>query len=58
MTGKVDLGSMFSFRNTDPLRSFVDVYRDELELIQQAEQLGFDTVWLTEHHFAPDGYSP
>ena len=58
MTGKVDLGLMFSFRNTDPRRSFVDVYRDELDLIVEAEQLGFDTVWLTEHHFAQDGYSP
>ncbi len=35
-----------------------DVYRDELQLIREAEALGFDTIWLTEHHFAADGYSP
>src|SRR4051794_14958837 len=54
----MNLGLMFSFRRTDTSRSFVDVYRDELRLIREAEQLGFDTVWLTEHHFAEDGYSP
>jgi alkanesulfonate monooxygenase SsuD/methylene tetrahydromethanopterin reductase-like flavin-dependent oxidoreductase (luciferase family) len=34
------------------------VYRDELDLITAAEAMGFDTIWLTEHHFADDGYSP
>ena len=54
-----DLGLMFSFRNPAAWRRpFADVYRDELELIVHAEELGFDTIWLTEHHFADDGYSP
>ena len=35
-----------------------DVYRGELDLITDAEELGFDTIWLTEHNFADDGYSP
>jgi alkanesulfonate monooxygenase SsuD/methylene tetrahydromethanopterin reductase-like flavin-dependent oxidoreductase (luciferase family) len=55
----LDVGVMVSFRN--PLqwrRPFPDVYRDELATVQYAEELGFDTVWLTEHHFADDGYSP
>src|SRR4051812_25202272 len=52
------LGLMFSFRRTDEKRSFVDVYRDELALVREAEELGFESVWLTEHHFARDGYSP
>ena len=39
-------------------RPFPDVYQDELALVQYAEALGFDTIWLTEHHFADDGYSP
>ena len=30
-----------------------------IEQIVYAEQLGFDTVWLPEHHFSPgDGYNP
>src|SRR4029450_1930794 len=28
-----------------------DVFRAELEQIEKAEQLGFDAVWLAEHHF-------
>jgi alkanesulfonate monooxygenase SsuD/methylene tetrahydromethanopterin reductase-like flavin-dependent oxidoreductase (luciferase family) len=58
MSKDVNLGLMFSFRRTDLRRSFAEVYRDELDLIRDAEHLGFDTVWLTEHHFAEDGYSP
>lgn len=55
----VDMGLMFSFRNPAAWRRpFVEVYRDELALIEYAEELGFDTIWLTEHHFADDGYSP
>ena len=55
----LDVGVMFSFRNPASWRRpFPDVYRDELALIEQAEALGYDTIWLTEHHFADDGYSP
>lgn len=59
MTKSVNTGVMLSFRNPPEWhRPFVDIYRDELRLAQRAEELGFDTVWLTEHHFAEDGYSP
>ena len=33
-------------------------YKDILAQIDLADTLGYDTVWLTEHHFAEDGYSP
>ncbi|MCC6435617.1 MAG: LLM class flavin-dependent oxidoreductase [Acidimicrobiales bacterium] len=56
---RLNMGAMFSFRNPARWRRpFPDVYRDELDLIVEAERLGFDTIWLTEHHFADDGYSP
>ena len=28
------------------------------QLAQAAERLGFDTVWLSEHHLTPDGMPP
>lgn len=54
-----DIGLMFAFRNPAPWRLPIqDVYRSELRLIESAEALGYDSVWLTEHHFADDAYSP
>lgn len=35
-----------------------DLYRDTLEQIELAETLGFDDIWLSEHHFTDDGYLP
>jgi alkanesulfonate monooxygenase SsuD/methylene tetrahydromethanopterin reductase-like flavin-dependent oxidoreductase (luciferase family) len=36
----------------------LEVYRDFIDDVVYAEQLGFDRVYATEHHFAPDGWSP
>ena len=33
-------------------------YRDFLEEAVLAEELGFDAVWASEHHFSPDAWSP
>lgn len=33
-------------------------YQYKLDVYVEAERLGFDTVWLTEHHFFPDGHMP
>jgi probable F420-dependent oxidoreductase len=41
----------------DP-RSDADLYRHALELAEEAERLGFDAYWLSEHHFVDDGYMP
>src|SRR4051794_12982260 len=41
----------------DP-RSEVELYRDAVDVAVLAEQLGFDSVWLSEHHFVDDGYMP
>jgi alkanesulfonate monooxygenase SsuD/methylene tetrahydromethanopterin reductase-like flavin-dependent oxidoreductase (luciferase family) len=35
-----------------------DLYRDHLEEAVLAEELGFDCVWVSEHHFSPDAWNP
>ena len=55
----IDCGFLFPFRNPHfQRRSWPDLYRDHLELCTYSETLGLDHVWLTEHHFIDDGYSP
>lgn len=39
-------------------RTFQREYRDCLELARLTEELGLDSVWVSEHHFAEDGYLP
>jgi len=55
----LDIGVLFMFRNPAFLRRpWPDIYQAELDLAVAAEQLGFGHVWLSEHHFVDDGYSP
>jgi alkanesulfonate monooxygenase SsuD/methylene tetrahydromethanopterin reductase-like flavin-dependent oxidoreductase (luciferase family) len=55
----IDCGFLFPFRNPEfAHRPWAEVYRDDLSLAVHTETLGFDHVWLTEHHFVDDGYSP
>jgi probable F420-dependent oxidoreductase len=39
-------------------RSFHREYRDTLDLVRLVEQVGLDGAWVSEHHFAADGYLP
>jgi Coenzyme F420-dependent N5,N10-methylene tetrahydromethanopterin reductase and related flavin-dependent oxidoreductases len=34
------------------------LYAEMLDEIRAAEELGFESAWLTEHHFLDDGYCP
>ncbi len=59
MSKPVNYGLWYDFRNPEPWREdFETFYADRLDQIAQAEALGFDSVWLTEHHFCDDGYTP
>jgi len=52
-------GFMEDFRNPVKWRRpFPEFYRQILDQIVRAEELGYDNVWLTEHHFTEDGYNP
>ncbi len=52
-------GFMEDFRNPVKWRRpFAELYEAILQQIQRAEELGYDHVWLTEHHFTEDGYNP
>jgi alkanesulfonate monooxygenase SsuD/methylene tetrahydromethanopterin reductase-like flavin-dependent oxidoreductase (luciferase family) len=39
-------------------RPLHELYRDHLEEAVLAEQLGFDNIWASEHHFSDDAWNP
>jgi len=55
----VEVGIYLDLRNPaawrqDPRR----LYSFTLELCEEAERLGIDSIWVTEHHMFDDGYLP
>ena len=55
----MQFGLVYDFRNPKRWgRPFPELYAEQLDQIAYAEQLGFDSVWITEHHFVEDGYTP
>ena len=53
------LGLYFDLRNPEQWASpWTTVYRDALDQIVRAEELGIDSVWFSEHHLFADGYLP
>lgn len=52
-------GVMFDFRNPGQWRKPDPVfYKSQIDETVRIEELGYDNVWLTEHHFVEDGYNP
>ena len=55
----MDLGVWYDFRNPVPWRiGWQQLYNETLDQARWAEELGFNSVWLSEHHFTDDGYMP
>lgn len=57
--GRVRFGLWYDFRNPPAWRRpYEQIYAEILDQISWAEEVGFDNVWLSEHHFVEDGYCP
>ena len=55
----MDIGILDVFRNAPKWhRPFPQYYAERLAQARLAEELGYDHMWLSEHHFSEDGYSP
>lgn len=53
------LGVWYDFRNPVEWRlPWGQLYRDLLDQASLAEELGYDSIWVSEHHFTDDGYLP
>ena len=52
-------GLWYSFRNPVQWHEvYVELYQAHLRQIRWAEDIGYDDVWLTEHHVCEDGQAP
>ncbi|MCH7641285.1 LLM class flavin-dependent oxidoreductase, partial [Patescibacteria group bacterium] len=38
--------------------SHPELYKNTIEQVKLAEDVGFDSAWISEHHFLDDGYCP
>jgi alkanesulfonate monooxygenase SsuD/methylene tetrahydromethanopterin reductase-like flavin-dependent oxidoreductase (luciferase family) len=45
-------------RHPDQPADWTELYGEALELAATAEELGLDSVWVSEHHFVDDGHLP
>ncbi len=58
MTVRIGLGLFTGQVPSGASRSFAEEYREIVEMARLAETLGFDSVWVSEHHGSSDGYLP
>ncbi len=58
MTLSVGLGILTAQVPPEATFDTTDELEATIELAVAAEDLGFDSCWVSEHHFAPDGYLP
>lgn len=59
MAPRLGFGLWYSLRNPARwARPYPEIYAQTLRQIAWAETIGYDDVWLTEHHFCEDGHAP
>ena len=58
MSVRIGLGLFTGQLPAGSERTFAQEYRDVVELSRLAETLGFDSIWVSEHHGSSDGYLP
>ena len=55
----LNFGLFFPFRNPPEWgMPWGEFYESQMRLAEIAEDLGYDEIWLSEHHFCDDGWSP
>ena len=52
----LDVGLLTAQRLDASDQPWTELYADTLAIGEEAERLGFDGVWVSEHHFTDDGY--
>lgn len=53
---KFGFGPIGCRRPEGTTEGMVPIYRTAIELAERAEDVGFDSAWVAEHHFTDDGY--
>ncbi len=56
---KIKIGVNVRFKNPEAFRRpWNEVYQEHLQYSALADALGFDGIWVAEHHCVPSGYNP
>jgi alkanesulfonate monooxygenase SsuD/methylene tetrahydromethanopterin reductase-like flavin-dependent oxidoreductase (luciferase family) len=55
---QIGTGLLTAQRRPDETRATSEIYDEMLRLARVAEDVGLDSIWVSEHHFSDDGYLP